>query len=264
MEYKVDASLPARLSPKAAARFSRLGYGAVAERRDIIRELGSARAGDQFIHTWSARGLVVPVAWGKYKVPEERVFLMALAAGSPAKARLVSWAATATGVTGRPRRLAFMAPVIWERTHLSIASPCPLIPLDPRDTELRPEAPQLEAFSADLGWSLEPLVIRVGSYGEVRTKVVSAADIAWILGLSKDPRLRVASADLQRGLSPRDRKKVREIARRAAFPTPTPTRSRPLTLPQGPPEQFRIFVPRWYMRPHLRALETEDRRSGHA
>jgi len=253
--------MPARLAPKAAARFSRLGYGAVVDRKEVVRQTGSVRAGDQFINAWASRGLLVPVAWGRYKVPDERVFLMALAAVSRSKARLVSWAATVPGAAGTQRRLAFMAPVIWESTRLSIASPCPLIPLGPRDTELRPEAPQLEAFAADLGWPLEPLVISVGNYGSVRAKAVAAADVAWILGLSKDPRVRAAATELLRPLPPADRLKARDIGRRAAFPAPRPTRSRPLALPVGPPAQFRIYAPHWYMRPHRRALEIADRRS---
>lgn len=263
MQFRVDAVVPRGLPPKAAARFSRLGYGGRVKRSDVVQMFGK-RAGDQFINTWARRGLLVPAGWGAYVIPNEQTFLLALSARSSAHAQLVAWAATARTGSGPSRRLAWMAPVIWDRTTVSIEAPSPLFPLRPEDTVLRPQVPQLESFAADLGWPLEPLEIRVGDLGRVRSQAVSAADVGWILRLNKDPRIRQAGSSLIASLSPHDRNRAQDIARLAAFPAWTPTRSSPLALPLGPPRQFRLFGPPWFMRPHQRALEAEDRRSGRA
>ena len=261
MEFHVDGGLPRGLPSKAAARFSSFGFGSTVDRRDMVHALGSRRAADQFIHTWARRGLLVPSGWGSYLIPEEPIFVMALGVRSPAHSKLVTWAATATKLQGVSRPLAYMAPVLWDRTRLSLQSPAPLLPLRPSDTTLRPQAPQLEAFAADLGWETEPLTIRVGDLGTVRARAVSARDVAWILRLNKDPRLREAGSSLIAALPRRDKDRAMDIRRLAAFPAWTPTHSRPLALPRGPPGQFRLFAPAWYMKPHQRALEAEDRRS---
>ncbi len=264
MQYAVSADPGRVLPPIAATRFARLGFDATVTRQGVVEECGSPRAGDQFIHTWSRRGLLVPAAWGSYYVPPERVVALALAARGVHHARLVSWAATPPGKLGVPRRPAFIGPVLWRHTNLSAASPAPTLPLLPREPRIPATAPQLQAFAADLGWPLEPLEIVVEDLGKVSAKNVSLPDVAWILSLNMDPRIRAAGDGLLTTMPPRDRARARDIRRLANFAALAPTGPRGLRPMVGPPGQYRLFAPRWYMVPHLRALQSEARRNPRA
>lgn len=260
MELSIRAGLPTALPGKAAARLQRLGYGRVADREAIKSVCGSWRAGDQFIHVWSRRGLLVPADWGKYYVPEESALVTLMTIRSTHEARLAALASAPWKDLGFPRQPGFMGPTLWPQTDLSIASPGVLAPLRPDDRRLRPVAPQLEAFAADLGWPLRPLSLRVGSRQRISARAVDPADVAWILSLNLDERMRAAGRGLLDGLERRDRERALEIRRLAAFPALMPTRSGALDLPVGPPHQYRLFAPRWFMQPHLKALQSEARR----
>jgi hypothetical protein len=263
MQLRVPAGVSRPLPPKAATRLERLGYDKTVTRSKIVAECGSARAGDQFIHTWSARGLLVPAKWGSYYVPSERAAGVALSTRLAHHARLVSWALCPARSLGFLRRPGFMGPVLWELTDLSISHPCPVLPLSPTDPRIPPTVPQLQAFAVDLGWPLEPLEILVGNLATIRGFSIQRADVAWILSLNMDARVRAAGSELLRHLPAKERSRALDIRRLANFPAFVPSRSRSLLPMVGPPSQFRIFAPRWYMQPHLRALQAEVRRPAH-
>jgi hypothetical protein len=260
MELSIRTGLPSALPAKAASRLERLGFGELADRQAIATLCGSLRAGDQFIHAWSRRGLLVPADWGRYYVPEERVLTLLLAIRSAPESRLAAWAAAPWKKLGFPRQPGFMAPTLWRSTDLAVASPGALTPLLAEERHLRPAAPQLEAFAADLGWPLRPLTLRVGTRETIHSRAVDPADVAWILSLNLDARLRSSGKKLLKGLyGPRLRRAL-EIRRLASFPALMPTRSAALAMPVGPPHQYRLFAPRWFIQPHLRALQSEARR----
>ncbi|HEX9709933.1 MAG TPA: hypothetical protein VGB42_08230 [Candidatus Thermoplasmatota archaeon] len=262
MRLLVPAGLPRALPRLAASRLEALGFGSTVTREQIAGACGTQRAGDQFIHTWTQRGLLVPARWGAYFVAPERVASLSLAARLPSHARMVAWAQLAPRQMGLPRRPTFLGPVLWEHTDLSVDSPAPVLPLRKGDTRIPATPPQLEAFAADLGWAPEPLEVRVGDLATVRGHAVRPGDAAWILSLNLSPRIRAAGESLMGALPARDRARARAIRRLANFAALSPSGSRPLRLMVGPPGQYRVFAPRWFMEPHLEALQSQARRAG--
>ena len=260
MELSIRTGLPRALPARAASRLERLGFGQVADRKAIAALCGSLRAGDQFIHAWARRGLLVPASWGEYFVPEERILGLLLTIRTPPESRLAAWASAPWKDLGFPRQPGFMAPTLWQATDLAVASPGPLTPLLAGERRLHPVAPQLEAFAADLDWPLRPLTLRLGTSETIAMRAVDPADVAWILSLNADPRLRAAGRGLLGGLRAKERRRALEVRRLAAFPAPMPTRSKDLDIPVGPPHQFRLFAPRWFIELHLEALESAGRR----
>lgn len=260
MELTVPAGLPRSLPPLAARRLERLGFGGTATRAQVVAVCRSRRAGDQFIHTWTRRGLLVPSRWGSYHIATERAASVALAARSPVHGRLLAWAQTPHRALGLPRRPAFMGPVLWQHTDLSVDSPGLLLPLLAGDRRVPATAPQLEAFAVDLAWPPERLEIRVGAIATVRTLSPRLADASWVLSLNLDARIRAAGRALARKLEGADRKRTTEVLRLANFAALSPTGRRSLRPMVGPPGQYRVFAPRWYMEPHLDALQGEARR----
>jgi hypothetical protein len=153
-----------------------------------------------------------------------------------------------------------MGPVLWQRTDLSVDSPAPLLPLLPHEARVPPTPPQLETFAADLAWGVEPFTLRIGDLATVRFRSPHPADVAWILSVNMDARLRAAGTAMLGRLPPADRARVRDVRRLANFPALAPTGRRPLRPMVGPPAQYRLFAPHWFMEPHLRALQAEARR----
>jgi hypothetical protein len=263
MQLRISAGVPRALPRKAAKRLDRLGFDKTVRRSEIVAECKGARAGDQFIHTWSARGLLVPATWGSYYIPSERVAALALSTRTAHHSRLVSWALCPPRTLGFLRRPGFMGPVLWELTDLSVAHPCPVLPLTPTDPRIPPTVPQLQAFAVDLAMPMEALEILVGSLATVRAFSIHRADVAWILSLNMDPRIRAAGSHLLKRLPAKERSRALGVRRLASFPAFVPSRSRSLLPMVGPPGQYRLLAPRWYMEPHLRALQAEARRSAY-
>ena len=261
MKFLVPAGIAPGLPRKAASRLERLGYNTTVRGSEILAACGTRRAADQFIHTWSARGILVPAGWAAYHIPPERVVALAASARAPYHGRLVSWAATPPKVMGFPRRPGFLGPVLWQQTDLSVAHPGPVLPLASTDPRILPTVPQLQAFAVDLGWPMDELEILVGELGRVTARSIHLADASWILSLNQSPRIRAAGARLLQRLPSRERSRARDIRRLASFPALSPSRSRALLPMVGPPSQYRLAAPRWYMEPHLRSLQAEARRN---
>src|SRR6266508_1654886 len=113
MQVSISASAGRGLPPTAARRIAKFGFGATVSREGLVRALKTRRAADLFINTWSRRGMLVPLAWGSYWIPDERTASLVLAARAPHQGALLSTAAALRGPLRLGRPAGFMGPAIW-------------------------------------------------------------------------------------------------------------------------------------------------------
>lgn len=240
-----SSAIPAGFPPKTRERLRLLGLGATVRRPDIIRVCGNKASADLFVQTAGRQGLLVPTAWGEYKIPGPNTIELLSRIGHASYRRFVAWALEIPKheTLGRPL---FMAPRIWRDTRLNIESPVPVFGLDGLREEAPGTPPQLDAFYMDIldreEWSFSFDDKPVFDF-----EAPSATDAILLLRATLDPRWMEAATNIEETASEDDRRKVSETIMRLDPPSLAPRGHRSAALNFGPPLHHRIFGPPWYM-----------------
>lgn len=118
--------------PLAQRRLAKLRSEGNVTRERVVEICESGSAANQFIDQARKRGWLVPVGWGKYRVPSREVLDAIGHVAHPLYAQFAAWASVLQ--THGERRVTFAAPRIWRDTDLNVDMPLPVILLDPSDT----------------------------------------------------------------------------------------------------------------------------------
>lgn len=235
--------------PLAQARLARLGYGKDVTREDVERVCETESAANQFIDAARRKGWLVPVAWGRYRVPPRATLDAMARLQHPTFQQFVAWATTIRTHAGR--RVAFAAPRIWRDTDLNVDHPMPVVLLKPEDQEVQGAPPQWAAFHMDAD-EPEPWELVVPAHRPIRVLGLARDDVIALLRASRDPRLAQGARQLERKRSLRP--SVFGGKPRLETPREAPRGNRSLNIGLGPPHRRRLLAPPWYMETLRRSL----------
>lgn len=199
--------------------------------------MGSASATNMFLSKGVRDGFFVPTAWDQYQVPAPDVLQVLGRLPNPMHRRLVSWSRALPAEARRD--VCFAGPRLWRDTDLSEPNLLPVVPLGPDERQVPGFAPQWDAFYQDLGNPPERWRLEAGPETLAEFQVPSAADVAVLLAASLNPRWVNAS----RQLAATSADQISRLARIQEAPRGGKTASVGL----GPPHQFRLLAPRWYL-----------------
>lgn len=192
-------------------------------------------------------GLVVPIARGRYALPQRERFVDAIAIRGPAVRRAVwlqPWLADPGNRRHLPaglawQRVSFLDLAVDRHTELVWDGPFLAVPLKPGVDRIGGAYHRTPAFLLDL--DDEPEVLEIKGH---RIRTPSRMETSRILGVHLNPRLREAASGIP--LSESERERLRFLTARTDAIQPFPdSRS---TLPRGPPFRHRIFAPRSWVR----------------
>lgn len=241
------------LTPLVHHRLESLGPGSTVDRPTLHRVAGSARAGDQFLYAALRVGLLVPTTWGRYAVPRPATLEALRRIPDPTVSRLISHAQTLPWIlreAGDPVPLrGFLGGRLWGALRLEVAESAPVYALPPGPGRIPSVPMQGEAFLVDsLDSAREFVGVRLGPQ-VVRVPVPSVPDTVRLYRSSLDPRLTQLSGELLRGAPAERRRVVHETKPRWSPPRrmPVPSRAARERLPAGPPQNYRLFAPAWYV-----------------
>lgn len=241
--FKVSASdVVTPPPPLVQRRLAKLGSGRDITRERIVEVCETGSAANQFIDQARKRGWLVPVAWGKYRVPPRDVLDAMDRVGHPLYAQFAAWASLVH--KHGERRVAFAAPRIWRDTELNLDSPLPVVLLDAADTEAKGTPPQWDAFQMD-AQEPEPWKLELPGGKLVPFLGLALDDVVLLLRASRDPRFVQAARGLEarRGARPA----VYDGLPRLEPPREAPRGARSESIGTGPPYRRRLLAPRWYM-----------------
>lgn len=266
MKFSLKSGVASWLTPQTSGRLDELGPGTTIGRARVHEVWGSPRAADQFIHQALRNGLLMPVAWGRYAVPNLSAIDRLRRVPSPEWATLVSHALTLPrllhATPDAPRFLGFLMPRLLGVRVKSTGS-APVFALEPSATQA-PVAPLPgDGFFIDpLDPKPEPLELQLGST-RIDALVPSLADAARLLSSTLEPRLVAAARSVLRGATAAQKAVVATSRPRWAPPqrAPQPSRAEARRLGAGPPQQYRLLAPEWYMRMVQGATEALTRRT---
>lgn len=195
-------------------------------------------------------GLAFPIARGTYAIPQRQdlIDILAIRNSSHRQAGwLQAWLERTRNRKLLPDGLAwevsrFFNLGVDSYTELTWNGPVLLVPLVKGIEMIGRVYNAVPAFLYDE--DEEPEIIRLGSHG---VRIPSKGEVARILAVHLDPRLREAAAAIR--LSESGRKRFRIISARTSPLSPFPrTKSR---LKRGPPFRYRVFAPMsWVLRDH--------------
>lgn len=221
-------------------RLEELGPGEPVDRSRLEEVCGSESAANHFLDQATHRGALVPVAWGEYRVAQDRTLELVARIENPPIQRFVSWALELHDLSEED--LLFVAPWLWRDTDLNVTEPMPLIPLDPDEEIVEGVCPQWQAFHMDVeeerGWRLVLGDEEIGTFA-----TPGVLEVVLILRASLDPRWKAAADGLSGGGganglgSEFNRLRLKEA----------PRGSRTLRTGRGLPARRRLLAPPWYM-----------------
>lgn len=230
------------LPPLVRERVRELGPGAVVTRADVRRVCATDAAANHFLDEATTQGLLVPTAWGEYRVPDERTLQALGRIANPAHRRLLAWTATLPKAWGG--RVLFAGPRVWRDTELNLDDLLPVIPLDRVARSAEGAPPQWNAFLMDVT-KVERWEIRLDGRTFSGFQAPSVLDVVVLLRASLDPRWRQAAGELE------DDARLKPEAVNKIFTSlvlePAPRgRTQRKALPPGPPHAHRLLYPKWY------------------
>lgn len=184
-------------------------------------------------------GLAFPIAHASYAVPSQSEFVRALALQDPWE-RLASWlsswlrsrehqALVTPGLAWD--RASFLGLAVREYTNLRWNGPYLLVPLDRASERLGRLHQRVPIFVADQAWPSE-------EHARLHAPLPSRSEVARILAVHQDPRLREASEEALPGAQ---RKELLDVLSRTDPPLPFPSAG--VKLPLGPPFRYRLYAP---------------------
>lgn len=237
---------PSGFSPLVHERIAALGPGQRVDRDRLKEVCGTASAANQFLDKARRNGLLVPVEWGLYEVPDEGTVDVLSRVAHPVHRTLLAWSRVLPDVWDGP--VLFAAPRIWRDTAVNLTVPMPVLALDADQVEVSGAPPQWDAFHMDVGeaerWELVLDGAVVGS-----VDVPGAADLVLLLGAAlaaADPRwdevMHIFEEELDDAALERVRRALSTVLLRGA---PRGRGSERVGL--GPPYRRRVLVPPWYL-----------------
>lgn len=249
--FKVSAAdVVAPPPPLVQRRLAKLGSSRDVTRERIVEVCETESAANQFIDQARKRGWLVPIAWGKYRVPTRDVLDAMSHVAHPLYAQFAAWASLVR--EHAERRVAFAAPLIWRETELNVASPLPVVLLDAADTEAKGTPPQWDAFQMD---AREPESWKLDLPGAKAIPFLGLAedDVVLLLRASRDPRFVQAARGLEakRGM----RSVLHAGLPRIESPREAPRGGRSESIGTGPPYRRRLLAPPWYMESIRQSLD---------
>lgn len=194
-------------------------------------------------------GLLVPVAWGSYRVVDAATLRTILPLPNPAHRRLVAWARILP--TATRRRVCFLGARLARDTELNVTRPMPVLALSPRDRVAEGAVPQWEAFFADLG-PMDRWTIRAGGRTVATIPVPSREDTRLILEAGADPRWVGAALPFQE-------KRASGAGFGPLWVSGAPRGRTTKRIGLGPPHRRRLLGPPWWMKMRLDALDQAGR-----
>ncbi|MCA1814476.1 MAG: hypothetical protein LC624_11085 [Halobacteriales archaeon] len=220
----------------AAAHASRSGLVSVSDAQAWFHDSNKAR---KALLQLERLGLAFPVAHASYAVPSQGEFVRALALRDPWD-RLASWLfvwlrsperqpSLASGLAWD--RASFLGLAVREYTNLRWDGPLLLVPIDRGSQRMGKLHQRVSLFAADQAWPSE-------RRPRLDAPLPSRAEVARILAVHQDPRLREASEEALAGARPKD---LRDHVSRTDPPLPFPNAG--VKLPLGPPFRYRLYAP---------------------
>lgn len=221
-------------------RIDELGPGTPVDRSRLEELCGSKSAANHFLDQAADRGVLVPVAWGEYRVAQTRTLELVSQIENPPIQRFTSWALELPDVA--EGEVHFIAPWIWRDTALNVTDPMPLVPLDPDQDVVHGACPQWRAFHMDIDETRDwELVFDDESVAEFTTP--GALEVVLVLRASLDPRWKTAAGEIDPGVDAREL--GTELDRLDLKEAPRGSQTR--RTGKGLPARRRLLAPPWYM-----------------
>lgn len=234
---------PPGLPSTVRKRVKELGPGQYVTRGNVRETCGSEPAANHFIDHGTEQGVLVPTAWGEYRVADEDLLQILGRLANPVYRRFAAWARYLPEAWGGP--VLFMAPRLWRDTDLNVTHPLPVIPFAGDAKSVAGSPPQWDAFFLDVT-GVERWDLRIGGKTMGTFQTPTVCDTIVVLRASLDPRWSAAAADLLKDLRGTKRPTVNEILA-ALHLEPAPRgQNQKRSVGAGPPHRYRLMYPKWY------------------